>query len=62
MILLGTFAIWLGGRTLIVVLVVPFPIVLNIVYWTTIWGFKPILFLHTHGNHLSNSHLLGDIL
>jgi hypothetical protein len=39
MILLGTFVIWLGGRTLIVVLivlVVPFPIVLDIVDGTTI--------------------------
>jgi hypothetical protein len=39
MILLGTFAIWLGGRTLIAileVLVVPFPVVLDIVDGTTI--------------------------
>jgi hypothetical protein len=39
MILLGTFAIWLGGRTLIavlVVLVVPFSVVLDIVDGTTI--------------------------
>jgi hypothetical protein len=36
MILLGTFAIWLGGRTLIAILVVHFPIVLDIVDGTTI--------------------------
>jgi hypothetical protein len=39
MILLGTFAIWLRGRTLIAVLevlVVPFPVVLDIVDETTI--------------------------
>jgi hypothetical protein len=36
MILLGTFAIWLGGRTLVAVLVVSFPVVLDIVDETTI--------------------------
>jgi hypothetical protein len=35
-ILLETFAIWLGRRTLIVILVVPFPVALDIVYGTTI--------------------------
>jgi hypothetical protein len=36
MILLGTFAIWLGRGTLVAVMVVPFPVVLDIVYGTTI--------------------------
>jgi hypothetical protein len=36
MILLGTFAIWLGRGTLVVVMVVPFPVVLDILYGTTI--------------------------
>jgi hypothetical protein len=36
MILLGTFSMWLGRGTLVAVMVVPFSVVLHIVYGTTI--------------------------
>jgi hypothetical protein len=54
LILLGTFAMWLGRGTLVAIMVVPFPVVLHVVQRTTMRGLKPLLLLHTHGNSLFN--------
>ena len=53
LILLGTFAIWLGGvTTLVAVVVVSFPVFLHVVQGTTVRSLEPFLLLHIHGNSL----------
>jgi hypothetical protein len=43
MVLLGTFATWLGRGTLVVVMVVPFPFVLHVVQRTTMRGINVVV-------------------